>query len=60
MNKKAAEDTPKKRPLGMDKGKAFMSDNFDDPMPDLEEAFHGISENDPLCQPPLDKRRTGD
>jgi hypothetical protein len=44
---------PKKRPLGMDKGKVFISDNFDDPMPDFEEAFFGMSENDPLYQPPL-------
>lgn len=27
------DDTPRQRPLGIDKGKIWMSDDFDDPLP---------------------------
>lgn len=30
-------ERPKRRPLGMDKGKVFIHDNWDDPLPEFEE-----------------------
>jgi hypothetical protein len=53
MDENRDTKAPKKRVPGIDKGKVFISDNFDDPMPDFEEAFYGMSENDSLYQPPL-------
>jgi prevent-host-death family protein len=31
----------KSRPMGMDRGKIWMADDFDQPDPDLEALFHG-------------------
>jgi hypothetical protein len=60
MNEKPEMEAPKKRPLGMDRGKVIIADNFDDPMPDFEDSFYEDFENDPLLQPPLNEPRTGD
>jgi hypothetical protein len=60
MNTKPEDDPPKKRPLGMDRGKVIIADNFDDPMPDFADSFYEDFENDPLLQPPLNEPRTGD
>lgn len=30
-------EKPKERPIGMDKGKVFIHDNWDDPLPEFEE-----------------------
>jgi prevent-host-death family protein len=31
------EERPKRRPLGMDAGKGFIHDDWDDPLPEFEE-----------------------
>jgi prevent-host-death family protein len=30
-------ERPKRRPVGIDKGKVFIHDDFDDPLPEFEE-----------------------
>ena len=30
-------ERPKERPIGMDEGKVFIHDNWDDPLPEFEE-----------------------
>jgi prevent-host-death family protein len=30
---------PQRRPIGIDKGKVFIHDNWDDPLPEFEEYF---------------------
>ena len=60
MNEKPEMEAPKKRPLGIDRGKVILGENFDDPLPEFEEAFNGMSENDPLYRPPLDEPPKGD
>ena len=37
-----AQKTPKKRPMGMDRGKIWIAEDFDAPLPDdLLKAFYG-------------------
>jgi len=31
------QERPAKRPVGMDRGKVFIHDDFDDPLPEFEE-----------------------
>jgi len=54
----AVESEPKKvRPLGMDRGKIWIADDFDDPLPDdLLKEFYG-GELPKLTKPPKRKRR---
>lgn len=49
----------KKRPLGMDKGKLVIHDDFDDPIPEWEEAFEGVSGDDHYFRPPDEAPEAG-
>lgn len=37
----------KKRSFGLDAGKIVIRDDFDDPMPEIEQAFYGDPDGDP-------------
>jgi prevent-host-death family protein len=50
----------KSRPMGMDKGKIWMSDDFDQPDPKLEALFYGPVTSEPVMQrmlPPGKKKK---
>lgn len=43
-----------KRPLGIDRGRIWMADDFDAPMPALEALFYDA----PITSPPAPRRKT--
>jgi prevent-host-death family protein len=57
----AAKTQSKSRPMGMDRGKIWMADDFDRPDPDLEALFFGPITTDAPVQktaPPSRKKKT--
>jgi len=57
----AARPRSKSRPMGMDRGKIWIADNFDQPDPELEALFYGpITTEAPeqTSAPPKRKKKT--
>jgi prevent-host-death family protein len=55
----AAGTRSKSRPMGMDRGKIRMAEDFDQPDPELERLFYGpvTTESTELVKPPAKKKK---